>query len=105
WPLVPGRDFSIAMKVFKESEVQGVVLFTSVESDKIAPDKNRVRGFLYCSGFLVQKAQDKWIITCITHVDPKNLPLGLLNKVIEETALCVGNFVQFIEQTGPVPPD
>ncbi|KAJ3264199.1 hypothetical protein HDU77_009038 [Chytriomyces hyalinus] len=105
WPLVPGRDFSIAMKVFKESEAQGVVLFTSVESDKIAPVKNRVRGFLYCAGFLVQKAAEKWIITCITHADPKGLPLALLNKVIEETAMCVGNFAQFIEQTGPVPPD
>ncbi|KAI8836657.1 hypothetical protein BJ741DRAFT_604832 [Chytriomyces cf. hyalinus JEL632] len=105
WPLVPGRDFCVAMKVFKESDVQGVVLFTSVESDKIAPVKNRVRGFLYCAGFLVQKAADKWIITCITHADPKGLPLALLNKVIEETAVCVGNFAQFIEQTGPVPPD
>ncbi|KAI8611609.1 hypothetical protein BC830DRAFT_1140555 [Chytriomyces sp. MP71] len=105
WPIISGRDFVLTMKKVKESESKGYIVQTSVVDERKKEVKGRVRGHIYIAGWIVEKTEEGWLLTYISHVNPMNLPATLLNLIATETPACVGTFVSFLEKNGPVAAD
>ncbi|KAJ3113945.1 hypothetical protein HK100_001839 [Physocladia obscura] len=104
WPVVSGRDFCLVIKVFQESSEKGYVVFVSVVDDKVPLVKGRVRGHIYCVGWVVEKAADHgWDLTYFSHLDPVGLPSTLTALIATETPACAGTFASWIEKNGPMP--
>ncbi|KAJ3237917.1 hypothetical protein HDU81_008669 [Chytriomyces hyalinus] len=101
WPIISGRDFLISTKMIVESETKGYIVQNSVVDSRKGEQKGRVRGHIHVAGWIVEKTEEGFLVTYISHVNPQNLPAALLNLIATETPACCGTFIQHVEKNGP----
>ncbi|KAJ3063521.1 hypothetical protein HDU98_000692 [Podochytrium sp. JEL0797] len=107
WPAVPGRDFCLIAGSAQVSPTKGYSFNTSVQDARAPGVKGRVRGHVYCVGWVFEKAkdgEDAWDLTYFSHLDPMNLPKAIGHVIAKETPACADSFARFVEAFGPALP-
>ncbi|KAJ3298610.1 hypothetical protein HDU76_006442 [Blyttiomyces sp. JEL0837] len=107
WPVVSGRDFLVAFKIYHEGDVTWFIQTSVADSRFDAPVKGRVRANLTAAGWIIKPSTTSpgdWDVTYITAVNPGGtLPAALARLVSNETPACAGTVLRYLEQHG-VPP-
>ncbi|KAI8853867.1 hypothetical protein BC829DRAFT_439656 [Chytridium lagenaria] len=101
WPVISGRDFTVAYRIYRNPDNSVWFVQTSVTDPRLTEVKGRVRGHVTVAVWVIQPAPDGWDVTYIAHVDPAGtLPVALVKLVSSETPSCVGTVLDYLEKKG-----
>ncbi|KAJ3207053.1 hypothetical protein HDU67_007699 [Dinochytrium kinnereticum] len=106
WPVISGRDFIVAYRIYRDATDNSVwFIQTSVEDDRLPHVKGRVRGHVTVAAWIIMPTTsndgDGWDVTYITQVDPAGtLPAALVKMVSSETPACAGTVLEYLEKKG-----
>ncbi|KAJ3202177.1 hypothetical protein HDU67_000728 [Dinochytrium kinnereticum] len=91
WPVISGRDFIVAFKVYTEGDTV-LLIQTSVEDPRGGEVKGRVRAKVTAGWILRPSASGSGTdVTYIVNADPAGtLPAALVKMVSAETPACAG---------------